>query len=193
MNLRSQSPEETQKLGIGLGRLAQPGDLFMLVGELGAGKTCLTQGIAWGLDIAGYATSPTFVVINQYMGRLPLYHIDIYRLDSIEEVVDLGLDDYLYGNGVCGVEWADKASNVLPPEHLLVLANEDPERQIAFRVTHGIDGDWHVLVQAVDSGQEHYRASGRPEIPPSRHTDLRQKHPPHHPAPEVQWPLLCYR
>ena len=123
MNLRTESPEETQRLGIGLGRLAQPGDLFMLVGELGAGKTCLTQGIAWGLDISGYATSPTFIVINQYMGRLPLYHIDIYRLDSIEEVVDLGLDDYLYGNGVCVVEWADKAMNVLPPEHLLVEIN----------------------------------------------------------------------
>ena len=123
MNLCSESPEETQRLGIGLGRLAQPGDLFMLVGGLGAGKTCLTQGIAWGLDISGYATSPTFIVINQYMGRLPLYHIDIYRLDSIEEVVDLGLDDYLYGNGVCVVEWADKAMNVLPPEHLLVEIN----------------------------------------------------------------------
>jgi tRNA threonylcarbamoyladenosine biosynthesis protein TsaE len=123
MNLRSESPEETQRLGIGLGRLAHPGDLFMLVGGLGAGKTCLTQGIAWGLDIAGYATSPTFVVINQYRGRLPLYHIDLYRLDSIEEVVDLGLDDYLYGNGVCVVEWADKAMNVLPPEHLLVEIN----------------------------------------------------------------------
>jgi tRNA threonylcarbamoyladenosine biosynthesis protein TsaE len=123
MNLLSESPEETQKLGIGLGRLAQPGDLFMLVGELGAGKTCLTQGIAWGLDIAGYATSPTFVMINQYRGRLPLYHIDLYRLDSIEEVVDLGLDDYLYGNGVCVVEWADKAMNVLSPEHLLIEIN----------------------------------------------------------------------
>jgi tRNA threonylcarbamoyladenosine biosynthesis protein TsaE len=123
MNLRSESPEETQRLGSGLGRLAQPGDLFMLVGGLGAGKTCLTQGIAWGLDIDGYATSPTFVVINQYRGRLPLYHIDLYRLDSVEEVVDLGLDDYLYGNGVCVVEWADKAMNVLPPEHLLVEIN----------------------------------------------------------------------
>ena len=123
MNLRSESPEETQRLGTGLGRLAQPGDLFMLVGGLGAGKTCLTQGIAWGLGIDGYATSPTFVVINQYLGRLPLYHIDLYRLDSIEEVIDLGLDDYLYGNGICVVEWADKAMNVLPPEHLLVEIN----------------------------------------------------------------------
>jgi tRNA threonylcarbamoyladenosine biosynthesis protein TsaE len=123
MNLRSESPEDTQRLGSWLGRLAHPGDLFMLVGGLGAGKTCLTQGIAWGLDIAGYTTSPTFVVINQYRGRLSLYHIDLYRLDSIEEVVELGLDDYFYGNGVCVVEWADKAMKVLPPEHLLVEIN----------------------------------------------------------------------
>jgi len=120
MNLRSESPEETQRLGEEMGRLARQGDLFLLVGGLGAGKTCLTQGIAWGLGIAGYATSPSFVVINQYWGRLPLYHIDLYRLDSIEEVIELGLDDYLYGSGVCVVEWAEKAADVLPTEHLLV-------------------------------------------------------------------------
>jgi tRNA threonylcarbamoyladenosine biosynthesis protein TsaE len=120
MNLLSESPEETQGFGEELGKLAQPGDLFLLVGGLGAGKTCLTQGIAWGLSIAGYATSPTFVVINQYQGRLPLYHIDLYRLDSVEEIAELGLDDYLYGGGVCVVEWAEKAMEVLPIEHLLV-------------------------------------------------------------------------
>jgi len=116
----SGSPEETQSLGEELGRLSQAGDLFLLVGGLGAGKTCLTQGIAWGLGITGYATSPSFVVINQYQGRLTLYHIDLYRLDSIDEVVDLGMDDYLYGSGVCVVEWADKAVGVLPQEYLLV-------------------------------------------------------------------------
>ena len=120
MHLRCESPEETQSLGERLGRLALPGDLFLLVGGLGAGKTCLTQGIAWGLDIAGYATSPSFVVINQYQGRLTLYHIDLYRIDSIEELHELGLDDYLYGSGVCVVEWAERAVGVLPQEHLLV-------------------------------------------------------------------------
>lgn len=116
----SDSPEETQSVGKELGRLSQAGDLFLLVGGLGAGKTCLTQGIAWGLGITGYATSPSFVVINQYQGRLTLYHIDLYRLDSIDEVVELGMDDYLYGNGVCVVEWAEKAMGVLPQEYLLV-------------------------------------------------------------------------
>ena len=135
MNLISESPEETQRLGEELGRLAQPGDLFLLVGGLGTGKTCLTQGIAWGLGIEGYATSPSFVVINQYWGSLPLYHIDLYRLDSIEEVIELGLDDYLYGNGVCVVEWAEKALEVFPTEHLLVEISfrSDTSRNLVLR------------------------------------------------------------
>ena len=119
MNFVSESPEQTQELGMRLGRLAKLGDLFLLVGGLGSGKTCLTQGIAWGLGIEGYATSPSFVVINQYQGRLPFYHIDLYRLDRME-VIELGLEDYLYGRGVCVVEWAEKGLEVLPKEHLLV-------------------------------------------------------------------------
>jgi tRNA threonylcarbamoyladenosine biosynthesis protein TsaE len=120
LNLVTESPEETQRLGNRLGKLAQVGDVFLLVGELGTGKTCLTQGIAWGLGIKGYATSPSFVVVNQYQGRLPLYHIDLYRIDRLEEVIELGLDDYLYGRGVCVVEWAKKALDMLPEEYLLV-------------------------------------------------------------------------
>ena len=120
LNLVTESPEETQRLGARLGKLAQLGDVFLLVGGLGTGKTCLTQGIAWGLGVKGYATSPSFVVINQYQGRLPLYHIDLYRLDRIEEVMELGLEDYLYRRGVCVVEWAEKGLAVLPEEHLLV-------------------------------------------------------------------------
>lgn len=116
----SYSTEETQRLGIQLGKLAKAGDVMLLVGELGTGKTCLTQGIAWGLGIDDYTLSPSFVLIREYQGRLLLYHIDFYRLDSIEEVVDLGLDDYLYGDGVCVVEWAERALPVLPEEHLLV-------------------------------------------------------------------------
>lgn len=120
LNLVTESPEETQRLGTRLGKLAQIGDVFLLVGGLGTGKTCLTQGIAWGLGIEGYATSPSFVVVNQYQGRLPLYHMDLYRLDRLEEVIELGLDDYLYGRGVCVVEWAEKALDMFPKEHLLV-------------------------------------------------------------------------
>ena len=120
LNLTSDGPEETQKLGRRLGELALPGDVFLLVGELGAGKTCLTQGIVWGLGIEEYALSPSFVIMREMHGRLPLYHIDLYRLDSIEESIDLGLDDYLYGEGVCVVEWAEKALSILPEKHLLI-------------------------------------------------------------------------
>jgi tRNA threonylcarbamoyladenosine biosynthesis protein TsaE len=118
--LVSQSPEQTQKLGVRIGELALPGDVFLLVGELGAGKTCLTQGIAWGLGIKEYAMSPSFVIVRELYGRLPLYHIDLYRLDRIEESMELGLDDYLYGRGVCVVEWAEKALSILPKKHLLI-------------------------------------------------------------------------
>ena len=120
LELISHSPEQTQRFGVRIGELAQAGDTFLLVGNLGAGKTCFTQGIAWGLNIKEYAASPSFVVVRELHGRLPLYHIDLYRLDHIEEVAELGLDDYLYGNGICVVEWAEKGLSVLPVEHLLI-------------------------------------------------------------------------
>ncbi len=120
MEITSHSPEETQQLGRRLGELALPGDVFLLCGTLGAGKTCLAQGIAWGLGIEEYALSPTFVIVREMQGRLPLYHIDLYRLDNLDEIEDLGLDDYLYGKGACVVEWAEKALNLLPAEHLLI-------------------------------------------------------------------------
>jgi len=118
--LITSSPEETQQFGARLGKLAQPGDIFLLVGKLGAGKTCLTQGIARGLGIAEYAASPSFVVVRELHGRLPLYHMDFYRLENLEEIADLGLDDYFYGKGVSVVEWAEKGLSLLPPEHLLI-------------------------------------------------------------------------
>ncbi len=120
LEIVSNSAEQTRKIGMKLGKLAASGDVILLVGSLGAGKTCLTQGIAHGLGIHEYTASPTFVLVREYRGKLPLYHIDLYRLDKIEEVTQLGLDDYLYGNGVCVVEWADKGLSVLPKEHLLI-------------------------------------------------------------------------
>jgi len=100
--------------------MSLPGDLFLLVGKLGSGKTCLTQGIAWGLGIRDYAQSPSFVIMRELYGRLPLYHIDLYRLNHLEEIEDLGLDDYLYGNGVSVVEWAEKGIKLLPAESLTI-------------------------------------------------------------------------
>jgi tRNA threonylcarbamoyladenosine biosynthesis protein TsaE len=130
----SHNPQETQHVGVCLGQLAQPGDIYLLSGNLGAGKTCLTQGIAWGLGSQEYALSPTFVLMRELKGRLPLYHIDLYRLDHIEEIADLGLDDYLYGQGLCVIEWAEKGFSVLPARHLLVKIDylSDTERCFEF-------------------------------------------------------------
>ena len=135
LELISHSPEQTQRLGIRIGELALPGDIFLLVGTLGTGKTCLTQGIAWGLGIKEYTLSPSFVIMRELYGRLPLYHIDLYRLDHIEEIMELGLDDYLYGNGVCVVEWAEKGSSILPTEHLLIQISylSDTERSFQLK------------------------------------------------------------
>ena len=132
--LISHSPKETQKLGIRIGELAQPGDIYLLVGNLGAGKTCLTQGIVWGLGIKEYALSPSFVLVRELYGRLPMYHIDLYRLDNIEEIADLGLDEYLYGNGVCVIEWAEKGLSVLPAEHLLIQIGYLSDNERCFRL-----------------------------------------------------------
>jgi tRNA threonylcarbamoyladenosine biosynthesis protein TsaE len=140
--LISRSPDETQRFGIHIGELASPGDIYLLTGGLGTGKTCLTQGIAWGLNIKEYAVSPSFVVVRELYGRLPLYHIDLYRLDNIEEIIELGLDDYLYGSGVCVVEWAEKGLTVLPAEHMLI--------QIGYL------SDTERCLQLIPSG-EHYR------------------------------------
>ena len=129
LELMSNSPEETREIGTRIGELSHPGDVILLVGELGAGKTCLTQGIAWGLDITDYALSPSFVIMRELYGRLPLYHLDLYRLEKTEEIIDLGLDDYLYGNGVCVVEWADRGLELLPPEHLLIKIDSSGDRR----------------------------------------------------------------
>jgi tRNA threonylcarbamoyladenosine biosynthesis protein TsaE len=130
LKLISHSPEETRQVGALLGELAQPGDIYLLSGNLGVGKTCLTQGIAWGLGSREYALSPTFVLMREIQGRLRLYHIDLYRLDHIAEISDLGLDDYLYGHGLCVIEWAEKGLSILPVEHLLVKIDylSDTER-----------------------------------------------------------------
>ncbi len=134
----SHSPDETRAIGQALGAHAQPGDVFLLVGDLGAGKTTLAQGIAWGLGVTEYARSPTFVLVSQYQGRLTLYHIDLYRLDRVEEVIDLGLEEYLYGDGLCVVEWAEKALEVFPAEHLLVRIQYlgETERRLTLTASH---------------------------------------------------------
>ncbi|MBI2865683.1 MAG: tRNA (adenosine(37)-N6)-threonylcarbamoyltransferase complex ATPase subunit type 1 TsaE [Chloroflexi bacterium] len=120
LSLISKSKEQTQLLGEKLGRLAEPGDVYLLTGRLGAGKTSLTQGLARGLGVAEYTRSPTFTLVNEYDGRMPLYHMDLYRVDSPEEAMDLGLEEYLYGGGVTVIEWAERATFLWPHQYLLI-------------------------------------------------------------------------
>ena len=135
LDLVTHRPEETQEFGRRLGEVSRPGDVLLLTGDLGSGKTCLTQGIAWGLGIKEHALSPTFVIMRELRGRLPLYHVDLYRLDRLEETRDLGLDDYFYGNGICVVEWAEKAMSLMPLDHLRIAIEyvSDTERRLRLK------------------------------------------------------------
>ena len=120
MEIRLNNLEETEEFGTKLGKILKSGDIICLNGDLGAGKTTLTKSIGLGLDVKEYITSPTFTLINQYRGRLPVYHFDEYRLENADELYDLGFDEYFYGNGVCIIEWADKIENLLPKERLVL-------------------------------------------------------------------------
>ena len=113
-SLVTTSPDETAAAGVALGERLGPGDVVALTGELGAGKTCFVQGLARGLGVARVATSPTFVLVNEYRGRCPVHHVDVYRSRTLTELLDLGLDEMLGGAGVTVVEWADRCETLLP-------------------------------------------------------------------------------
>ena len=152
LRLKSHNPEQTQLLGSHLGKLAQGGDIFLLVGDLGAGKTCLVQGIAYGLGVKEHAFSPSFVIVREYHGRLPLFHVDFYRLEHIEEIASLGLEEYLCGNGVCVIEWAEKGISVLPHNNLLIRINYVPNYEMQRTIVLKPEGQQYLkLVQQLKS------------------------------------------
>ena len=132
MIYRTKTVDETINFGRALGRLLHAGDVLALQGTLAAGKTQLTKGVAQGLDISEAVTSPTFTIISEYYGRLPLYHMDVYRLGSSEDFLDLGVEDMLYGQGVCIIEWSEKVLSELPARTILIhiKAEEDSSRTI---------------------------------------------------------------
>jgi tRNA threonylcarbamoyladenosine biosynthesis protein TsaE len=118
--LATSSPQETRSAGKAVADLLEPGDVISLTGDLGAGKTAFVQGAAAGLGVEGTVQSPTFVLVRQYRGRLPVAHVDVYRLDHLQDVADLGLDELIEGGGVVFVEWGDGISALLPGDHLRV-------------------------------------------------------------------------
>lgn len=120
MKLLSKSLRDTNNIGIIIGKNLEKGTVICLEGDLGAGKTTLTQSIAKSLDIKNYVTSPTFTIIKEYKGRLNLYHMDAYRLESEIEMYDLGYDEYINSDGVCIIEWASNIKSIIPKDAIMI-------------------------------------------------------------------------
>ena len=128
------SPEETFSFGKWIGENALPGQIYTLVGDLGVGKTVFTQGVAAGLGITEPVNSPTFTIIQEYeTGRMPFYHFDVYRIGDIEEMEEIGYDDYFYGNGICLIEWANLIEEILPEHIIEITIEKNLERGFDYR------------------------------------------------------------
>ncbi len=155
--LRAPDPEDTRAVGVAIAPLLVPRDAVLLTGELGAGKTVFVQGVARGLGIEEPIVSPTFTLVKEYVGRLAVAHVDVYRLDRVQDVVDLGLDELGEGEDVLLVEWGDAVEALLPPDRLRVeLTTEDPAGASEVRIL-AIEGvgqswseRWAALVHAVE-------------------------------------------
>lgn len=140
MMLHSNSVAQTQKIGAALSKQLEPNDVLLLLGDMGAGKSEFTRGLARGLGVTGYVTSPTFTIMQLHdSGRLPLYHFDWYRLESAEELYELSMDEYLQNGGVAVVEWPSRAEEAIPESYLEVTLEPmgDNERQITFTPVGG--------------------------------------------------------
>ncbi len=125
MEFVSNSREETACIAEKLSKYIKPGDIVCLNGGLGAGKTAFTSGFARGLGYKGYVQSPTFTLINEYCGDIMIYHFDVYRIDESDEMYDIGIDDYLFGDGVCIIEWSERISELLPENVINVDIKKD--------------------------------------------------------------------
>ena len=134
MVLETRSPEETFNVGRKLGENAVPGQVFTLTGDLGVGKTVFTQGLARGLGIEEPVNSPTFTIVQVYEeGRLPFYHFDVYRIGDVEEMEEVGFEDYIMGNGVSLIEWANLIEEILPDKRTDILIEKDLEKGFDYR------------------------------------------------------------
>lgn len=135
MQITTHSADETQALGQGLAKRLLPGDVIAYFGDLGAGKTALTRGIAQGLGVTDLVTSPTYTIVNEYLtGRIPLFHFDMYRLGSSDELFDIGWEDYLARGGVCAVEWSENVEDALR-DAIHITIEKDPLEPDTRRIT----------------------------------------------------------
>jgi tRNA threonylcarbamoyladenosine biosynthesis protein TsaE len=150
VELRTRTADETRAVGEALADVLRPGDAAALTGDLGAGKTTLVQGVARGLGFEGPVVSPTFTLVREYDARLRVYHVDVYRLERVQDVLDLALDEMAAEGGVLLVEWGDTVEGLLPDDHLLVQLTVDgagEDRRIALR---GIGGSWRSRWERVE-------------------------------------------
>ena len=142
MIIETYSQDETEKIGYDTAIKALPGQVYCLSGDLGVGKTVFTRGFARGLGIDEHITSPTFNIINEYEGRLPLYHFDVYRVADPEEMDYIGCDEYFFGNGVCLIEWAELIEDIIPENAVWIKIEKDLEKGTDYRkITIGEDKD----------------------------------------------------
>ena len=132
--IETENPEETFALGQKIGRAATPGQVYTLTGDLGVGKTVFTQGVASGLGITEPVNSPTFTIVQVYEeGRLPFYHCGVYRIGDIEEMEEIGYDDYFFGEGICLIEWAELIEEILPENRISITIEKDLSRGFDYR------------------------------------------------------------
>lgn len=134
MTIESFKAEDTYKAGFQLGEQAKAGEIFCLLGDLGVGKTVFTQGFAKGLGIKEPICSPTFTIVQEYEeGRIPFYHFDVYRICDVDEMEEIGYEDYFYGEGVCFIEWANLIEDILPKERKVITIEKDLEKGFDYR------------------------------------------------------------
>lgn len=127
------SPEQTFEFSRKLAEDSKPGDVYCLSGDLGTGKTLFSKGFAKGLEITEEVVSPTFTIVHEYKGRLPLYHFDVYRILDGDGLYDIGFDEYVEGSGVCLIEWADQLREEMPPEAIWISIEKDPSKGTDYR------------------------------------------------------------
>lgn len=134
MVIETRSPQETFALGKRIGETARAGQIYTLTGDLGTGKTVFTQGVAEGIGISEPVSSPTFTIVQEYgSGRLPFYHFDVYRIGDVEEMEEIGYDDYFFGEGVCLIEWAELIREILPEKRISVTIEKDLSQGFDYR------------------------------------------------------------
>jgi tRNA threonylcarbamoyladenosine biosynthesis protein TsaE len=159
IELDAPTVEDTRAIGAALAELLQAGDGVALTGELGAGKTTLVQGVARGLGFAGHVVSPTFTLVREYPGRLRIHHVDVYRLERVQDVLELGFEEMVDADGVLLVEWGDAVEGLLPAEHLSVelTVPQDERRRL---VVTGTGASWAIRWERLEQALEPWVAAG---------------------------------